>query len=83
MIAWFFRFLVRWRVRFLYFSAVLTLLALALMCWSIIVPHPFQVVVAMTVGQALGTLAFVMFGAVILLDLKKAKVLDEKGEPKG
>ncbi len=39
-------------------SAVLTLMALALMCWSLLVPTPLPVMVAMSVAQGLGTLAF-------------------------
>jgi hypothetical protein len=54
-------------------SAVLTLLALALMCWSVVDPRPFPVIAAMTFGQLLGTAAFAMFGVVIFLDLWKGK----------
>jgi hypothetical protein len=82
MIAWLWRFLLRWRMRFLYFSAVLTMLALGLMCWSVLDPTPFPVIAAMSMGQVLGTGAFAMFGAVIFLDLWKAKIPHEEQKAK-
>ena len=54
-------------------SAVLTLLALALMVWSVLVPTPLPVMLAMTVGQGLGTAAFGIFGLVVLKDLTRAR----------
>lgn len=54
-------------------SAVLTLLALALMCWSLLVPTPLPVMVAMSVGQGLGTLAFAIFGLVVFKDITRAR----------
>ena len=49
-------------------AAVLTLLGLALMVWSMLVPTPMPVMLAMSVGQAFGTLAFAAFGYVVLVD---------------
>lgn len=54
-------------------SAVLTLIALALMVWSVLVPTPLPVMLAMTVGQGLGTAAFGIFGLVVLKDLTRAR----------
>lgn len=54
-------------------SAVLTLLALALMCWSLLAPTPLPVMVAMTVGQGLGTLAFAIYGLVVFKDITRAR----------
>jgi hypothetical protein len=54
-------------------SAVLTLLALALMCWSLVVPTPLPVMVAMSAGQALGTLAFLIYGIVVFKDITRAR----------
>jgi hypothetical protein len=54
-------------------SAVLTLVALALMCWSLLVPTPLPVLVAMSAGQALGTLAFLIYGIVVFKDITRAK----------
>ena len=51
------------------FSAVLTLVALVLMVWSMVDPTPLPVMIAMTVGQGLGTLAFGLYGYVIVQDL--------------
>jgi hypothetical protein len=52
-------------------AAVLTLLALALMMWSVFQPTPMPVMLAMSLGQALGTAAFAMFGLAILIDLRR------------
>lgn len=54
-------------------SAVLTLLALALMAWSVLVPTPLPVMLAMTFGQALGTLAFAIFGFIVFKDLTRTR----------
>jgi len=64
--------------RLLTVSAVLTLFGLALMVWSMIEPTPMPVMLAMSVGQMFGTVAFGLFGFVVLVDqLRKAR---EKGE---
>jgi hypothetical protein len=49
-------------------SAVLTLIGLLLMVWSLAQPTPMPVILAMSVGQVLGILAFLLFGAAILID---------------
>lgn len=54
-------------------SAVLTLLALALMIWSVFQPTPMPVMLAMSLGQALGTGAFALFGLAILIDLRRSR----------
>ncbi len=56
--------------RLLRFSAILTLIALALMVWSMLVPTPLPIMIAMSVGQGLGTLAFGLYGYVIVQDLR-------------
>jgi len=61
--------------RLLQVSAVLTLLGLALMVWSMVAPTPMPVILAMSVGQLLGTLAFGMFGYAVLVDqVRKQRV---------
>ena len=55
---------------FLRVAAVLTMVALALMLWSIFVPTALPVVLAMSLGQGLGILAFAVFGYVVLSDLR-------------
>lgn len=57
--------------RFLRGAAILTLLALALMVWSVLQPTPMPVLLAMSLGQALGTAAFAMFGYVVLRDVRR------------
>jgi cbb3-type cytochrome oxidase subunit 3 len=54
--------------RLLQISAMLTLLGLVLMVWSMIAPTPMPVILAMSVGQLFGTLAFGMFGYAVLVD---------------
>jgi hypothetical protein len=55
-------------------AAISALLALCLMVWGVIDPRPISLVVAMTVGQVLGTLSFAVFCVVVFLDLRKAGV---------
>jgi hypothetical protein len=59
--------------RLLRASAVLTMLALALMAWSMVQPTPLPVMLAMTVGQSIGTIAFAIYGLVIVKDLRRAR----------
>lgn len=59
--------------RLLRASAVLTLVALALMVWSMLAPTPLPIMLAMTVGQGIGTLAFGLYGFVIVQDLRRAR----------
>jgi hypothetical protein len=54
-------------------SAGLTLVALALMVWSVLVPTPLPVMLAMTVGQAIGTTAFAIFGWIVFKDLTRLR----------
>ena len=54
-------------------SAVLTLFALALMVWSVLVPTPLPVMLAMTIGQGLGTAAFGIFGFIVFKDLTRTR----------
>jgi hypothetical protein len=51
-------------------AAVLTLVGLGLMLWSIFVPTALPVVLAMSLGQAIGILAFAMYGYVVLADVR-------------
>jgi hypothetical protein len=52
-------------------SGGLTLLALALMAWSMQEPTPLPVMLAMTVGQAIGTSAFALYLFVVLRDVRR------------
>ncbi|MBL0215294.1 MAG: hypothetical protein IPQ07_15580 [Myxococcales bacterium] len=59
-------------IRLLQVSAVATLLALALMVWSMLAPTPLPVMLAMTVGQGLGMLALGAYVFVVIKDLRRA-----------
>jgi len=50
-------------------ASVLTLLALALMVWSLLQPTPLPVMVAMSAGQVLGTAALGAYIYVVVKDL--------------
>ena len=66
-------------------ACLLALLALALMVWSQLDPTPIPVVVAMSVGQVIGTLSLVYYGVAILADLRQKRIIDrllgERREP--
>jgi hypothetical protein len=57
-------------------AAVLALVGLVCMVWSVVQPTPLPVMLAMTVGQGAGTLSFLMFLLVVIADLHRARVLD-------
>lgn len=54
-------------------SAVLALIALALMMWSTFDPVPSAVLVGLSLGQVLGTLSFVAYLTVVLWDLRRRR----------
>lgn len=56
-------------------AAVLALIGLALFVWSVLDPRPVPVVVAMSVGQGIGTLSFLLYLLAVYLDLRRARVL--------
>jgi tellurite resistance protein TehA-like permease len=53
-------------------ASVLALVGVALMVWSLLVPTPMPVLVAMSVGQGLGTLSLAAFLYVVVADLRRA-----------
>jgi hypothetical protein len=57
-------------MRVLRLACVLALAALGLMAWSLFDPRVFPVIVAMSLGQILGTASFAAFGWVVLSDLR-------------
>ena len=61
-------------------SAALTLAALALMVWSMVQPTPLPVMLAMTIGQALGTLAFAIYGWAVIADVLRIRRARRAGE---
>jgi hypothetical protein len=54
-------------------SAVLTLIGLGLMVWSMLVPTPLPVMLAMTVGQVVGTAAFAIYLVIVVRQLRKER----------
>ncbi|ACY18749.1 hypothetical protein [Haliangium ochraceum] len=64
--------------RWLRISAVLTLLGLAFMVWGVLDPRATPVMLAMSVGQALGTAAFAIYLAVVIADLRRARVFSDE-----
>ena len=60
-------------MKLLYASAVLTLFALALMVWSLLQPTPLPVMVAMSLGQALGTSAFAAYIYIVVRDILRVR----------
>jgi hypothetical protein len=54
-------------------ASVLALVGLALMLWSLADPSPPPVLIALSVGQGLGTLSFLTYLAVVATDLRKKK----------
>lgn len=66
--------------KWLRISAILTLLALALMVWSVLQPTPLPVMLAMSVGQVIGTAAFGLYGWVVFLDLRRIRRLARQAQ---
>jgi hypothetical protein len=56
--------------RILIGACLLALCALALIVWSLLDPRPIPVIVAMSIGQVLGTLSFAAFLVVVVRDLR-------------
>lgn len=68
--------------RLIVVACVLGLIALALMAWSVLVPTVLPVMLAMSIGQAVGTLSLGIYLVAVVLDLRRARVLGrEKDEP--
>lgn len=55
-------------------AAACELVALGLMVWGVVDKRPIALVVAMTIGQALGTAAFAVFCLVVFNDLRRARI---------
>jgi hypothetical protein len=63
-------------------ACVFALLALSLMIWSLFDPRPIPVVVAMSLGQVLGTLSLLAFGYVVVADWR-ARVAPTRADGRG
>ena len=55
-------------VRLLRVAAFLALAGLAFMVWSLLDPRPVPIMAAMSIGQGLGTLSFLLFAVVLIVD---------------
>ena len=70
--------LVRWSLAiplgtWLRAAAVLTLIALALMVWSLFDPRVVPIIVGMSLAQVLGTTAMAIYVVVVLRDLTRVR----------
>lgn len=59
--------------RLVFAACVLGMLAMALMCWSVLDPTPFPVLVAMSAGQALGTLSLLCYLGAVFVEAWKLR----------
>lgn len=65
-------------------AAVIALVALGFMVWSLLDPRPIPIMVAMSVGQGLGTLSLALYAVVVIADARRAARAappPENGEP--
>jgi peptidoglycan/LPS O-acetylase OafA/YrhL len=69
----------KWIMPALRLAAVCALLALALMIWGVLDPAPIALVIAMSVGQAIGTLSFALYLLAVFVDLRSAGVFTGAG----
>lgn len=54
---------------FMRIACSLSIVSLALMSWSVLDPRPMPVVLALSLGQVVGTLALASFAVVVLRDI--------------
>lgn len=59
-------------------SCVCALAALALMMWQVFNPTVWPVIVAMSLGQVLGTASFAAFGYVVFADFRAQRRADRE-----
>jgi CHASE2 domain-containing sensor protein len=61
------------RSKLMVYACVLGLIGLGLMSWSFFDQGWIPVMAAMSVGQGIGTLSFVLFLVIVFIDLRKAE----------
>jgi hypothetical protein len=61
-------------------AAVLTFLALGLMVWSMLDPTPLPVMLAMSVGQLIGTMAFGLYGVAVVKDVLRIRRVQRESQ---
>jgi len=70
------------REKVLRVASVSALVGLVLMVWSVLDPRPLPVLVGLSIGQAVGTLSFLLYLLVVATDLRVKKRLgDDSGPP--
>lgn len=67
--------------RLLTCACVLALVALALMNWSLVSPTVWPIMIAISVGQVIGTASFALFLLVVARDLHVARTLRRAAPP--
>lgn len=63
-------------------ACIWSLIALGLIAWALLQPKPLPVIVAMSVGQAIGTLSLLLFLGSIALDVRARYRLTRREAPK-
>lgn len=66
--------------RRVFWACIWSLIALALIVWSQIQPKPIPVIVAMSVGQAIGTLSLLLFLGSVALDIRSTYRIQRRGK---
>ena len=61
------------RSKLMVWACVLGLIGLALMSWSLFDQGWIPVMMAMSVGQGIGTLSFALFLVIVIIDLRQAE----------
>lgn len=64
--------------RRVFWACVWSLVALGLIIWSLVDQKPIPVIVAMSVGQAIGTLALLLFIGSVVLDLRARYKIEKR-----
>ena len=74
----------KWRLpsseRLMVVACVMALVGLALMLWSVFVPTVWPIMIAISAGQAIGTISFVVYLIVVARDVRLARALRRGGE---
>jgi hypothetical protein len=69
------------REKALRIASIFALVGLVLMVWGVIDPRPMPVLVGLSIGQAIGTLSFLLYLIVVATDLGVKKRLGEERAP--
>jgi tellurite resistance protein TehA-like permease len=64
-------------------AAIVGLMSLALMVLTLVTTSPLILVVGMMIGQGLGTMAFLMYGTVVVVELWTTRLGTKEETPEG